>query len=45
MMDIDIYYYLDLKSIMPFTLGLDLISLKGGITYVFSHNYARIKID
>ena len=31
---------------MPFTIGFDILSQKGGIiTYVFSHNYAKMKID
>ena len=35
-----------LENIMPFTIGLHLLQLyKRGITYVFSHNYAKINID
>ena len=30
---------------MPFTRELDILSQKSEITYAFSHNYARIKID
>ena len=30
---------------MPFPIGLDLISQKSDITYVFSHYYAKIKVD
>ena len=38
-MELDIYYYLGLKNTMPFSIGLDLISQKSGIKYIFSHNY------
>ena len=30
---------------MPVTRELDILSQKSEITYAFSHNYARIKID
>ena len=40
MMGIDIYYYLVLKIIMPFTKVK-----KSGITYIIFHNFAKIKID
>ena len=30
---------------MPFTRELDILSQKSEITYAFSHNYARIKIN
>ena len=45
MMELDIYYYLEVKYIITFTTGLDyiynrvryLISVKKGITYIISH--------
>ena len=34
-----------MKNYAVYNRNRYLISLKGGITYVFSHNYPRIKID
>ena len=28
-----------------FTTGLDILSVKSGIIYIISHNYAKIKVD
>ena len=45
-MGLDIKYYLVLKKMMLFPIELRYFtSRKSGITYVFSHNYERIKID
>ena len=41
-MELDIWYYLEWKNMVPFR---NLISVKCGITYVFPHNYARIKFN
>ena len=30
---------------IPFTTGLDIISVKSGITYVIFHTYETIKVD
>ena len=30
---------------MQFTIGLDILSQKSSITYVFSHSHAKVKID
>ena len=43
MMELKIYFYLVLKNLLLFTIGLKF--KKSGITYVISHNYARIKFD
>ena len=46
MMERNILYYLLLKNIMPFIIGLDIFyKSKSGITYVISHNYEKINID
>ena len=45
-MGLDIKYYLVLKKMMLFPIELRYFtSRKSGITYVFSRNYERIKID
>ena len=45
MMELDIWHYLELKNTIQSTTGLDLVEVKSGITYPFSHNYARTKAD
>ena len=46
MIELDIKYYLALKNIKNIYNRIRyLISQKSGITYVISHNYARIKVD
>ena len=42
MMELDSQYYLEVKNIISFTSRL---SVKCGIAYIISHNYAKIKID
>ena len=34
-----------LKNIILFTTELNVLSLKEGITYIFSHYFAKIKVD
>ena len=41
-MDLHSFYYSVLKNMIPFTIGLD---KKSDIRYVFSCNYARVKVD
>ena len=44
MVELDIYYYLEVKNMISFTTGLDRsIGVKRSITYVICHNYAKIK--
>ena len=45
MTKLDIEYYLEVKNVIPYSTGLDLISVKSGIIYIISHNYAKIKVD
>ena len=42
---LDINYNLTLKNMMSFAKVLDTCMSKSGITYVISHNYARMKVD
>ena len=44
MMELDIYYYLVWKIMMPSTIGLDILQVKKVVLHM-SLNYARIKID
>ena len=45
-MELDIWYHLVVKNMISFTATTRyLIGIKSGITYVISHNYAKIKID
>ena len=45
MVEVDILYHLALKNMMPFAIELDILLVKKrGITYVFTHDYAKIKI-
>ena len=43
MIKIDIWYYLKVKNMIPFTTGLH-ISQVSGIAYIISHNYGKIKV-
>ena len=45
MTKLDIEYYLEVKNMIPYSTGLDLINVKNGIIYIISHNYAKIKVD
>ena len=45
LMELDILYYLLLKNMTTFTIGLNIITQKSCIRHFFSHNYARIKIE
>ena len=45
MTKLDIEYYLEVKNLIPYSTGLDLINVKSGIIYIISHNYAKIKVD
>ena len=39
-MELDIYYCLEMKSRIRYLIGV-----KGGITQVIFHNYAKMKVD
>ena len=43
-MRVDIWYYFSLKNMLDNRIRY-FISLKSGATYVFPHNYAKIKVD
>ena len=42
---LDIQYYLVLKNMMQFTIELDFSLVKKVALHVFSHNYAKMKVD
>ena len=46
MIEPDIYHYLVLKNMMPFTIALDiLLHIISAVLHIFSCKYAIIKID
>ena len=45
MTKLDIEYYLEVKNMILYSTGLDLINVKSSIIYIISHNYAKIKVD
>ena len=44
-MEVDIQYYLEMKNMISFTTGLDILQEQKVVLYVFPNNYAKIKVD